>query len=63
VYYLINIEKARKDVPLLKKMVYLNHAGVSPCIRPVREAIEKHLKDWTWMNKDFMERIPFGGEG
>lgn len=60
---LIDIEKARKDVPLLKKMVYLNHAGVSPCIKPVREAIEKHLKDWTWMNKDFMKRVPFGGEG
>ena len=60
---LIDVERARRDVPLLEKRIYLNHAAISPCIRPVREAIEKHLEDWTWMNEEFMRRVPFGGEG
>ncbi len=41
----------------------MNHAAVSPCPNYVRNAILKHLEDWSNMTPAFVSLTPFGGEG
>ena len=53
----------RKNFPITEKAVYMNHGAISPCPSYVREAILKHLEDWSNMNPDFMSLVPYGGEG
>ena len=59
----VNIEKLRENFPIVKRAVYMNHGAISPCTRYVRDAIHKHVENWTNMDPEFMSLVPFGGEG
>jgi len=59
----INVEKLRESFPIVKKAVYMNHGAISPCTRYVRDAVYRHVDNWTNMDPEFMSLVPYGGEG
>ncbi len=59
----IDIEKIRKNYPIVNKVIYMNHAAISPCPLYVKTAILTHIENWEAMSPDFMSLVPYGGEG
>jgi len=42
-----NIKRVREQFPIVKNKVFMNHAGMSPHPKPVLEAMEKHLVEFS----------------
>ena len=46
----MDVLEVRMDFPIVDEKVFLNHAGISPCPRQVKEAMEAHLCAWATMD-------------
>jgi len=44
---MLNLRSIRRKFPIVKEKVFLNHAGVSPLSKPVLDAIQRSLKEFS----------------
>ena len=54
------LAKLRENFPIVNKAIYMNHGAISPCPKYVRDAIHKHVENWTDMDPEFMAVVPVG---